>query len=550
MSKIRLLLISILIIAFCFILVSCSSNNETKETNVTTNPNVETVKNKVTITLNSNGGSVPYASLLVDYGDSATLPTPEKTGASFLGWYNEKGELVDANHKYTNSEVLTAKWSMYSVTFYDLKGDIFYISQVNANGKVNIPDKTPEPYNGMTFTSWDFDFNKSIVNDEIVYPKYEVVVCRVTLDPNGGSVENKELGFRVNSQINLPTPTKTGKTFVGWFDENDNKIENGTLVKNDMNLVAKWNRYDVYFLGSNNDVFSITTVASGEKLTIPEGHPKGKDCHAFEKWNFDFDKPVNCDYFIQPIFSQDEFEHDFNDWVTVYTADYDSKGLEARICKNCEFVESVELPMKDDLIFTLISDVEENYYSVGGNIKKINELELSKIVIPDTYKGLKVKNIDYEGFAGVQIIKEVVLGNNIVEIGSYAFYKSGIEKITWSSKVEIIGVSAFENTQLEKIEIPNSIKVISNSAFARNEKVTEIVINDMKGEIKESAFAYCSSTKIIRLHKNIKKIYAQAFEGIDGLESIYFYGSEADFEKMNIVPDGNESLVWELKTYV
>ena len=68
---------------------------------------------------------------------------------------------------------------------------------------------------------------------------------QVTFNTNGGSsVENKEVTYDL-AYGSLPSTTKTGYTFAGWYLDNEtfkNKIEETTKVTtpNNHTLYAKW----------------------------------------------------------------------------------------------------------------------------------------------------------------------------------------------------------------------------------------------------------------------------------------------------------------------
>ena len=81
---------------------------------------------EVTINYNANGGNVSKENETLNLGDNYSLPTPEKIGYSFDGWYmgedlfSETGRLTDKNLLTIN---LVAKWTAidYNIS-YDLDG--------------------------------------------------------------------------------------------------------------------------------------------------------------------------------------------------------------------------------------------------------------------------------------------------------------------------------------------------------------------------------------------------------------------------------------------
>ncbi len=60
----------------------------------------------------------------------------------------------------------------------------------------------------------------------------------ITFDSRGGS-DVESLTFTEIEEKTLPTPTKAGHTFNGWFD-GENKIENTTGIVDDITVIADW----------------------------------------------------------------------------------------------------------------------------------------------------------------------------------------------------------------------------------------------------------------------------------------------------------------------
>lgn len=171
--KIKKILTALILLFECFLLVGC--NNTTSTTD------------EYKISLNSDGADT-YNSVTVKKDETySNLPTPSKSGYTFLGWYyndtlvtNETKIVVNQDH------TLIAKWKVVE----------------------EIVEK-------MEFTvSFDADNNDKI--DSITIK-------------NGDKFEN------------LPVVTKDGYTFLGWYKGNQ-LIENGMTVNliDDVTLLARW----------------------------------------------------------------------------------------------------------------------------------------------------------------------------------------------------------------------------------------------------------------------------------------------------------------------
>lgn len=98
----------------------------------------------------------------------------------------------------------------------------------------------------------------------------------ITLNPKGGTFSSGETGVLVTESQklpNLPTPTKTGCVFLGWY-AGEVKKSSGDTVSSDMTLTAKWadpnnvtTREEL--LACINDT-SVTTIKLGGEISLTE----------------------------------------------------------------------------------------------------------------------------------------------------------------------------------------------------------------------------------------------------------------------------------------
>lgn len=132
----------------------------------------------------------------------------------------------------------------------------------------------PEPptKDGYRFVGWYLDedltipYNgEPITSDMTFYPKFEINTYTVTLDSNGGS-EVEAVTVEWNTAAELPTPTREGYNFVGWFYGNGTKYE-GQAVTENISLTARWSLkvYTVTFY-FNGEVYKTMQVPHGTLL--------------------------------------------------------------------------------------------------------------------------------------------------------------------------------------------------------------------------------------------------------------------------------------------
>ena len=155
-----------------------------------------------TVTLDANGGTVKPDSVSVQYGMAVgQLPVPVREGYTFDGWYDENGA------QYTED------------TVYAIAGDATLTARWTAN------------------------------------------IYEITLDANGGVTDVALVQVTFGQAVGaLPTPTREGYVFLGWFDEAGSRYDASTVYStaDGVTLTARW--------GQEDSTFTITLNANGGKV--------------------------------------------------------------------------------------------------------------------------------------------------------------------------------------------------------------------------------------------------------------------------------------------
>ncbi len=230
------------------------------------------------VTLNPNGGSVSPTSLSVVAGKKiGSLPTPTRSGYTFKGWYTKAtdGTKVSSDTIVNSNLTIYAQWNKTSTTVAvtkvtlnkpslslkvkgtdTLKATIIpsnatnktitwssnntKIATVDKNGKVTAVSKgtatiTAKAHNGVAATC-----KVTVTNSGTPTTTY-----KVTLNPNGGSVSQKSINVVAGQKVGkLPTPTRSGYTFKGWFTKQSggDKVTSSTVIKSNITIYAQWNK--------------------------------------------------------------------------------------------------------------------------------------------------------------------------------------------------------------------------------------------------------------------------------------------------------------------
>lgn len=188
---------------------------------------------------------VGYINLVKESINSMYLPTISRMHYKFLGWYNEAGEKISIVSEDTK---VTAKWEriMYNVEFY-VAGDV--IKQESPAGlRITLPEFNVSGYSISGYLDGEgkkIDIWNAIVEDEQIFVTLSSNTKKVynlfLILNDGNDLEYKNILDKSEEYI-LPTPTKEGYDFVGWYDNSNfdgNKYESIIADKNII-LYAKW----------------------------------------------------------------------------------------------------------------------------------------------------------------------------------------------------------------------------------------------------------------------------------------------------------------------
>ena len=194
----------------------------------------------------------------------------------------------------------------------------------------------------------------------------------------------------------------------------------------------------------------------------------------------------------------------------------------------CKNLESIVFPDSLEYISSsmLYADSKLKKIQFGENLKKIGRsafmacTELESCILPES-----VENIEDTIFEACTNLKYVYLGKNVKSIGAgifkdcdslqqiivdeeneYFFTKDGI--LYDSTVTNIIYIPKDISG---KIEIPYGIKKIDAFLFYGHKNITEIILPETVKTIGDSAFAYCTNLKKIRLGDEISEIGGNAF---------------------------------------
>ena len=237
----------------------------------------EVVATEYTVVLDANGGTMDgnaTATRKVEAGKQiGTLPTPTQAGYNFLGWYTAPtgGSLVEAGTIINADQTVYAQWSLKTkvvlvkaVVNENING-AYTIKTLNLAEETNLLNYLKSSVNGalpqLTGYSivgdgegnaywWYYSGDRLLIaqNNELqeaetVYVKYKANDYTLYFNASGGKCDTTSKTVTYDAKVGtLPTPTKEGEVFMGWYDEAGNKYTSETVYKvaGDTTLYAKW----------------------------------------------------------------------------------------------------------------------------------------------------------------------------------------------------------------------------------------------------------------------------------------------------------------------
>ena len=250
-------------------------------------------KESYTITFDVNGGEA-LSKDTISFTDASkvVLPTPTKSGYKFLGWYEGETLVSKVTNKNYN---LVAKWEelvgeTYTIS-YDVTGGTLPTGAVTSfkeNETVNLPTPTKSGYKFLGWYEGETLVSKVTNKNYNLVAKWEELVGEtytISYDVAGGTLPTGAVtSFKENETVALPTPTKEGFKFIGWY-ENNTLVEK--LTNKNYNLVAKWEELKTYTIswdlagGEWEGTPGVTTFKENEVVSLPDAK---KDGYIFLGW--------------------------------------------------------------------------------------------------------------------------------------------------------------------------------------------------------------------------------------------------------------------------
>lgn len=253
-----------------------------------------------TVTLDTAGGDPIRPIQYTVESEAFQLPTPVRTGYIFLGWtgegITEPQKAMEIPQGSTGDRTYTANWQVieYTITLDVSGGDPLDPITYTVETPVILPTPTST---GYTFLGWTGEgettpqltvvLPKGTTGDKIYFANWEVNIYAITLDTSGGNALDAISYAVTSSPITLPTPVRTGYTFLGWTGEGIVNPQTEVIIPTgstgNRTYTANWEAtvYTIMLKNLPNGNETIPyTVEQEVKLPYPE-----KGGYFFEGWS-------------------------------------------------------------------------------------------------------------------------------------------------------------------------------------------------------------------------------------------------------------------------
>lgn len=189
---------------------------------------------------------------------------------------------------------------------------------------------------------------------------------------------------------------------------------------------------------------------------------------------------------------------------------------------------------KDNIDYTVTAIGDSAFKSLSTPIN------VSSVFIPAT-----VRSIGGSAFSYCNALTTVTFAEDsqLKSIGGSAFFGTEhahprFKEIKIPDSVETIGNAAFRYCQdLERITLPSALQKLSNSTFHGCTALSEVTFPASLKTIEKGAFIGCRKLSEVKLPVSLTAIEVYVFDSCSSLETVFYYGSLAQWSQINTSND-------------
>lgn len=202
-----------------------------------------------------------------------------------LSYYNTSNNLI--NNFFTEK---------YNLTINGTGGTFNDKTITVKNNTVVLPKPEKNGYQFVSYTdknniSYSTNINDvGLINNQTLSAKWNLISYSINYNLNGGTLSPSEIinSYNVENTITLPTPNKTGYTFIGWTGTGLSSATKNVIIKNGIgnrSYTANWskNYYTVnYYV--NNSLWQQRSVGYNDNLENLNAQSTLDNYHTFHGW--------------------------------------------------------------------------------------------------------------------------------------------------------------------------------------------------------------------------------------------------------------------------
>lgn len=320
----------------------------------------------------------------------------------------------------------------------------------------------------------------------------------VTRIPDGLLMDCTEI-----TELTFPKSVK----YIGWkiIEPGKDKISNCQLLCEDLQEIG--------WLPDNKACVTLGadfhTYPCGMEYGIYQDIPTGMNYdiakystmfHDFIGLNFAEDEPIELPLWVENI-APNAFEGCESRFKLSLPETFTSIGASA--FENCEQLEEITIP-------TSVKSIGSKAFNGCSNLKTLY------------YNAANCADVEFPyPFAGCTSLNNVVFGEDVIRIPSNLFINcAGLTQVAIPESVVEIGEYAFYRTGLEEISIPKSVVTIGGFAFSKCENLTTLYYNAGSCLAVNNLFDGCVSLSNVYFGENVTKIPDYLLARCTGLKQI------------------------------
>ncbi len=311
----------------------------------------------------------------------------------------------------------------------------------------------------------------------------------VTLDASGGICSAQNAYVSADGLLGtLPTPTRTGYRFLGWYDApvGGTRYTAATPITKDMTLYAQW-----------KDMTVSGTCGSGLSWTLNEDIGTLKISGRGEMTDYSSADGLNAPW------------HDYAASIKAIELGGGVKNIGAYAFAQLKNLKSV---------------------SIASELKRIGAgafYGCEKLTTVDGIEGVRV--LGSECFAGCTSLSEIGVPTGCTSIGAGAFKGTAIKTVSVPASVTTLGEAAFSGcTKLSYAELPAGLAKIPADCFSGCTALQAVIVVDdhsyggKRMVIESGAFSGCTSLREIVIYNRADSLYIakNAFADCTGIKSV------------------------------